>query len=95
MNVKSAVVLTACAVAMAGIGDTGYSYDPSDPQIYIATVPAGETNEISSAAADVLNGGGITNFVKKGEGTLVSNLDITSYTGGILVDIHILHQGSF
>ena len=86
MNVKSAVVLTACAVAMAGIGDTGYSYDPSDPQIYIATVPAGETNEISSAAADVLNGGGITNFVKKGEGTLVSNLDITSYTGGILVE---------
>ena len=87
MNVKSTVIFTACvAASLAGICETMYSYDPADSQIYVATVPDGETNEISSAAAAVLNGGGVTNFVKLGAGTLISNKDITSYTGGIRIE---------
>lgn len=81
-------VLASFAVAgivSPGVAATEYSYDPNDPKTYIADVPYGETNEISEAAVTVLNGNGVTNFVKRGTGSLVSNKNIKSYTGGIVI----------
>ena len=87
MDVKSTILFAACiAASVSSLGETAYSYDENDAKIYIATVPAGETNAITEAAAGVLNGGGVTNFVKRGAGTLISNRDITSYTGGIRIE---------
>ena len=83
---KGFMVALLSVSAMSAMSETEYGYDPSDAKIYIATVPAGETNALTEAAAGVLNGGGVTNFVKRGEGLLVSNRDITSYTGGIVIE---------
>lgn len=87
MRIRREILVALSSVAaMATVADTEYGYDPSDPKIYIATVHAGETNEISAAAVSVLNADGVTNFVKRGQGVLVSNKDITSYTGGIAIE---------
>ena len=93
MEAKSTIILAVCiAASVSSLGATTYSYDANDAKIYIATVPSGETNAITEAAADVLNGGGVTNFVKRGTGTLISNRDITSYTGGIRIEEGIFHS---
>lgn len=86
MNIRHTLASFAVVGAVwLGIAATEYSYDPNDRNTYIASVPHGETNEITSEAVSVLNGNGVTNFVKLGEGTLISNKDITSYTGGIAI----------
>ena len=56
MDVKSTILFAACiAASVSSLGETAYSYDENDAKIYIATVPAGETNAITEAAAGVLN----------------------------------------
>jgi autotransporter-associated beta strand protein len=79
-------------VALQVVADTQYSYDQSDPNTYIAIVPHGETNEISSAAVSILNENGVTNFVKRGTGSLISNKDISSYAGGIVIAEGVLRS---
>ena len=63
-----------------------YSYDPDDAKSYIVTVPSGEINSLDSAAIGILTGGGVTNFVKRGEGTLSVSEDLSGFVGNVHIE---------
>ena len=87
-----AFTVASAFVALQVVADTQYFYDQSNPNTYIAIVPYGETNEISSATVSILNENGVTNFVKRGTGSLISNKDISSYVGGIVIAEGVLRS---
>ena len=81
-----------CALAFlmvlssAAYAETTYEIDPDDSTAYVATVPKGESNPITEAAAAILNGNSVAKFIKRGEGTLVANLALAQYTGDLIVE---------
>ncbi len=74
-------LVTICASA-----ETVYTYE-DDGKTVVATVPGGETNELSTAVVGALNDNTYTNFVKRGDGMLLV-LD-TNAPNTYLGEIHI------
>ena len=63
-----------------------YSYASDDVKTYIVTVPPGETNSLDTSAIGVLTGGGVTNFVKRGEGALAVSEDLSGFIGNVHIE---------
>ena len=80
-------ITTICAAAFAIAAFGEYSYE-NDGKTYVATVAAGAVETLASddAAATVLNGNGVTNFVKRGGGTLKVSAVLSSFTGDLYVE---------
>ena len=81
----SAVSLAFAAVAARA--DAVYSYE-NDNKTYVVTVAAGETATLADgdAPAGVLNENNVTNFVKRGDGTLKVSAGLSSFTGDLYVE---------
>lgn len=64
-----------------------YSYE-NDGKTYVATVAAGETATLADGddPAAVLNENNVTNFVKRGDGTLKVSANLSSFTGDLYVE---------
>ena len=77
---------TLVGIAANAVAEAVYTYDDADHLNYVVTVPADETAEISSAAVTILNGGTVTNFIKRGDGVLVVGSVLDSYTGSVCVE---------
>ena len=78
-----AIAAIACGELHAA---NSYSYDPDDVKTYIVTVPADETNTLDSVAIGILTGGTVTNFVKRGDGTLSVSEDLGAFVGNVHID---------
>ena len=80
-------ITTICAAAFAIAAFGEYSYE-NDGKTYVATVAVGAVETLASddAAATVLNGNNVTNFVKRGGGTLKVSADLSSFTGDLYVE---------
>ena len=83
---------TACAVSLfvvhfADGAQASYSYE-NDGLTYVATVADGEVATLADddAAATVLNANVVTNFVKRGGGTLKVSANLSSFTGDLYVE---------
>ena len=74
------------SLAANAVAEAVYTYDDADNRNYVVTVPADETAEISSTAVALLNGGTVTNFIKRGDGVLVVGSVLDSYTGSVCVE---------
>lgn len=64
-----------------------YSYE-NDGKTYVATVAAGEAATLADGdgPAAVLNENNVTNFVKRGDGTLKVSANLSSFTGDLYVE---------
>ena len=82
---QKVMIICAASFAIAAFGE--YSYE-NDNKTYVVTVAAGtvETLTGDDAAATVLNGNGVTNFVKRGGGTLKVSADLSSFTGDLYIE---------
>lgn len=81
----SAVSLAFAAGAVRA--DAVYSFE-NDNKTYVVTVAAGETATLADgdAPAGVLNENNVTNFVKRGDGTLKVSANLSSFTGDLYVE---------
>lgn len=73
--------------AGAARAEAAYSYE-NDGKTYVATVAAGETATLADGdgPAAVLNENNVTNFVKRGDGTLKVSANLSSFTGDLYVE---------
>lgn len=64
-----------------------YTYE-NDGRTYVVTVPTNTTEEISAEAVQILNDVSqtVTNFVKRGDGTLTVSSDLAQFTGDLCVE---------
>lgn len=81
---------TVCTVSLfiapfANGAQASYSYENAG-LTYVATVADGEEATLDDAAATVLNANNVTNFVKRGGGTLKVSADLSSFTGDLYVE---------
>ena len=83
---KLLTLATVALVAANAFAEAAYSYDDADRLNYAVSVPSGETVEISSGAIALLNANSVTNFIKRGDGTLVVGSVLDSYTGSVRVE---------
>ena len=86
-NTMKREITTICVAAFAVAAFGEYSYE-NGGKTYVATVPAGTVETLASddAAATVLNENNVTNFVKRGGGTLKVSADLSSFTGDLYVE---------
>lgn len=77
---------TTVSLAVNARAEAVYAYDDADRLNYSVSIPSGETAEISSGAIALLNENSVTNFIKRGDGTLVVGSVLDSYTGSVCVE---------
>ena len=73
--------------AGAARADAAYSYE-NDNKTYVVTVEAGETATLADgdAPTGVLKENNVTNFVKRGDGTLKVSANLSSFAGDLYVE---------
>lgn len=87
-NVCFSVFAVLLALAASSVrADALYSFE-NDGKTYVVTVAEGEIATLADGdgPAEVLNANGVTNFVKRGDGTLKVSASLASFTGDLYVE---------